>query len=285
MPAWTEQALTRLEHRSRQHLLRERWLRWHVSWIALVTLLGLMAIGAVLRWLGVETLAVRYALTLPLAYLFYLGVLRCWAGMLARGAGPDLDANALEFAADMAQASTRHGGEIAAGARPPLPWQAGGGGDFGGAGAQAAFDADGCGISAELGARATGSAVRHAAGHAAAHASGEGSAAAAGLLGEGLALLPLIVGVLLAASLGLAVLALFGVDVLLAVSVEVLLAAVAGSLSYQRLREGWLPCAVRLTWRGALAVLVLGVALGAAIDHWLPEADSLPQALRMLRHG
>ncbi|HEX2012242.1 MAG TPA: hypothetical protein VJN44_15005, partial [Roseateles sp.] len=60
-------------------------------------------------------------------------------------------------------------------------------------------------------------------------------------------------------------------------------AALAGGLAWRRQRRGWLGAALRHTWRGALGLLLLGVALGALIDHQLPQADSLPEALRLLR--
>jgi len=48
-------------------------------------------------------------------------------------------------------------------------------------------------------------------------------------------------------------------------------------------REGWLTAAVRLTWKPLLGALVCAVALGAAIDHFLPDVRSLPQAVRILQ--
>jgi hypothetical protein len=113
---------------------------------------------------------------------------------------------------------------------------------------------------------------------------------ALGALDEGAVLLvPLAVllGIvaLLAGLLCAGVFALFGVDVLLAVTVEVALASVAGSIAYKGAAEGWLDTALRHTWKGALAALVFGVALGAAIDHWLPEARSLPHALHLMQRG
>lgn len=48
-------------------------------------------------------------------------------------------------------------------------------------------------------------------------------------------------------------------------------------------REGWLTAAVRLTWKPLLGALVCAVLLGAAIDHFLPDVHSLPEAVRALR--
>ncbi|HNQ10535.1 MAG TPA: hypothetical protein PKM45_08920, partial [Giesbergeria sp.] len=48
-------------------------------------------------------------------------------------------------------------------------------------------------------------------------------------------------------------------------------------------RAGWLSAAVRLTWKPLLGALLCAVALGATIDHFLPQVDSLPEAIRLLR--
>eukprot|EP01032_Pedospumella_encystans_P032687 gene32687-biopygen26955 len=47
-------------------------------------------------------------------------------------------------------------------------------------------------------------------------------------------------------------------------------------------REGWLMAAVRLTWKPLLGAVACAVILGATLDHFLPEARSLPEAVRML---
>lgn len=113
--------------------------------------------------------------------------------------------------------------------------------------------------------------------------------AASGLDEGALVLLPIaaLVGmaVLLAGVLGAGVSLLFGVEVLMAVSVEVALAAFAAGLAWRHQRQfergGWLRCALQHTWVGALVLLLAGVGLGAALDHWVPEAESLPHAVRI----
>ncbi|MFG6430975.1 hypothetical protein [Roseateles sp. LYH14W] len=111
-------------------------------------------------------------------------------------------------------------------------------------------------------------------------------------LDEGaLVLLPIaaLVGMALAlaALLGAGVSLLFGVEVLMAVSVEVALAAFAAGLAWRHQRQfdrgGWLRCALQHTWAGALAFLLAGVGLGAAIDRWMPQAESLPHAVKIWR--
>lgn len=261
-------------HDTRQRLQRERWLRLHVLLIALLTLGGLMAAGALLRVLGVEALGLRYAIALPLSYCFYLALLRLWAGYLlgresqASADGPDV-LDALELL------PTPRG---AGGTGATVPMRAGGGGDFGGGGASASFEVDevldaGTGLGEAAGEIAGQTAKLGAA----ALDSDEGAVVAVPLL------VVLAIGALLMALLGLGVFALFGVDVLLAVVLELGLAGLAGGFAWRRQREGWLRRALSHTWKPALAMLVLGVALGLLLDHWLPQADSLPHALRLLR--
>ncbi|MBP7531179.1 MAG: hypothetical protein KA775_05105, partial [Ottowia sp.] len=45
-------------------------------------------------------------------------------------------------------------------------------------------------------------------------------------------------------------------------------------------REGWLLAAIRLSWKPLLGALVCAVALGAAIDHFAPQAGSLAEAVQ-----
>ena len=117
---------------------------------------------------------------------------------------------------------------------------------------------------------------------------GGGALEIAGAADEGaIVLVPvaLVIGlaVALGTVLGFAVFGLFGVEVLLAVAVEIALASVGGALAYKAGAEGWLGAVWRRTRASALIALLALVALGAAIDHWAPEARSLPDAVRLLR--
>lgn len=255
--------------RTRERLQQERWLRLHVLLIALLTLGGLLALGALLRGLGVESLGLRYALALPLSYLLYLGLLRLWAGHLLG------NTRALDSGVDLPDVvdllPTPRGG-----VRPPHI-ESGGGGDFGGGGASASFADDGLDAGSALGEAAGEIAGQTAKLGAAALDADEGAVVAVPLL------LVLAVGALLAALLGLGLFALFGVDVLMAVALELALAGLAGGFAWRRQREGWLRRAFARTWKPALAMLALGIALGLLLDHWLPQAESLPHALRLIR--
>ena len=48
-------------------------------------------------------------------------------------------------------------------------------------------------------------------------------------------------------------------------------------------REGWLLAAIRLSWKPLLGALVCAVALGALIDHFVPQAETLAEAVRLWR--
>ena len=116
----------------------------------------------------------------------------------------------------------------------------------------------------------------------------EGALEVAGAADEGaLVAVPLMVvvgiAVLIASGLSVAVFGLFGVEVLLGVAVEIAFAAAGGALAFRARREGWLLHATGRTWRPMLALIVVAALLGAVIDHWLPQAGSLPQAIRLLR--
>ena len=77
----------------------------------------------------------------------------------------------------------------------------------------------------------------------------------------------------------------FGWDVLLTVAVELAFSVATARVAMDVERAGWLSAAVRLTWKPLLGAVVCAVLLGATIDHFMPQAQSLPEALRILRHG
>ena len=75
----------------------------------------------------------------------------------------------------------------------------------------------------------------------------------------------------------------FGTEALLAVAVELAFAYTASRTVVQVEREGWLLAAIRLTWKPLLGALICAVLLGALIDHFMPDAGSLPEAMRLWR--
>ncbi len=268
--------------RLQDHLRERFWLRMHVFLIAALMLVALMLGGAALRLLGVESLAARYALLLSGSYLLYLGLLRLWAAALLRGESP------IDGAPDVLDAGVRATDGLARRATS-APFHSGQGGDFAGGGASGDFSTEvptafstdlptplSTACSSDL------SPVSEAAGNA------MGSAGdALGGLDDGLVVaIPLMLILGIATALGVCVFGLFGVEVLLAVAVEVALASVAGGMAWRRMsEEGWWRCALRRTWGPALALLVVGVLLGAGIDHWIPDARSLLHAWQLIRVG
>lgn len=254
------------ESDTRLRLRTRHWLWLHGWCIGLVVVGAMWASAHLQLMLGQESLALRYLLTLGVGYAVFLVVLRLWAGWLV-GEEP-LDAgDALDLAdagSDVADAAWNAARSIDF---PTL--RAGGGGDFGGGGASGDFgDAlDG------------GSAVGEIAG---------GVLEGAGSLDEGaVVVVPVVIvflaGLLILFGAGSLLLLYFGSDVLLAVAVEVAFGYVSARTAVRVVREGWVETVVRLTWKPLLGTLVCAVLLGALIDHFVPQARSLPHAVKLWR--
>lgn len=254
------------ERAVRADLMQRRWLRWHACWLGTVCFLSAWALSAGLMHAGIERLSLRWGLALAGAYLVYLVLLRLLCRWLLSRDEADADVQL-----DGIDLPSPRPGE------PAVPEvNAGGGGDFGGGGASGSFDVG-----------EGGSAVGDLASDAAGDVAG-GVLEAAGAADEGIVVivpLAVVVGVavLIAGALSVAVFGLFGVNVLLGVAVEIAFAAAGGALAFRAGREGWLQHATSRTAYPLLMMLLLCVMLGAAIDHWLPQANSLPQAIRALR--
>jgi hypothetical protein len=259
---------------------RERLRRRHALWlhgwcIGLVVLLVMWGMAHLQMVLGSESLALRYLVTLGAGYLVFLLVLRAWAGWLVGEQGssdlPD-PGDALEVLPDVAEALAR--GAVQ-GARGAQPLRSGGGGDFGGGGAQGDFvpDADAGAIGE------SGSAVGELASGAveAAAASDEGAVVVVPVVAVFLVGLAVVFGV------GSLLLLYFGSEVLLAVALELAFGYVSARTAVRVAREGWLGAAVRLTWKPLAGALACAVVLGLVIDLAVPQARSLPHAVQLLR--
>lgn len=114
-----------------------------------------------------------------------------------------------------------------------------------------------------------------------------GALEAAGSADEGaLVVVPVLaiflIGIAIVFGAGWLVLLYFGSDVLVAVTLEIAFSYVSARAAVRLAREGWLSAAVRLTWKPLLGAVACAVLLGVAIDHFLPEAQSLSQAVRVL---
>lgn len=234
----------RFENHLRADLRERRWVRVHVACIGLVTFAVLWGLSHALLRAGVESMALRHGAALVGAYGVYLGLLWLWARwLLSRHEADVPDVGGLEGP----------GGGAGGSARGP-DFQSGGGGASG--------NFDGSEV-ASTAAEVVGGAD-------------EGAIV--------LVPLALVVGaaVLLGAALGFAVFGLFGVEVLLGVAVEIAFASAGGALAFKARREGWLGHALRRTFVPMVVVLAATLATGLALAHWLPQAGTLPQALRML---
>ena len=92
-----------------------------------------------------------------------------------------------------------------------------------------------------------------------------------------------VAGVVLVTGAGALMWLYFGSEVLLAVAVELAFSVATARAVMGAERAGWITAAVRLTWKPLLGALVCAVLLGWGIDHFLPGAQSLSDAIRMWR--
>jgi hypothetical protein len=232
----------RFEQATVAELRARRWLRLHVLLLGGVSLGVCWAVSRGLDAVGVDSLAWRPLLALWVSYPLYLGLLALWARWLL-------------------SRETGDGGDIDAGDlvdaadqlidAPGSVFRAGGGGDFGGGGASGDFDG-------------------------ALDAADEGIVVVVPLM------VVVAVAVAMAVGLGLLVFGLFGVEVLLGVAVEIAFASVGSALAWRAQREGWLSHALRRTFWPMLGLSAVIAAAGWALHHWLPQAHTVPQALRLL---
>lgn len=257
--------IRRWESATREHLRRQHSLWLHGWCIGLLVLLLMWAAAHLQMIMGSHSLALRYAATLGVGYLGFLLVLRWWAGMLVgeRGEGDVPDALDLPIDLPLPRGTSGRAADVLE------PLRSGGGGDFGGGGASGSFDLP----------SDTASTVGDLA---------SGAADAVGSSDEGaVVVIPVFVvflaGCLVVFGLGSLLLLYFGSEVLLAVAVEIAFSYVSARTAVRLAREGWLNAAVRLTWKPLLGALVCGVLLGGLIDHFVPKAHSLPQAVKLLR--
>ncbi|RRD55936.1 hypothetical protein EII20_13100 [Comamonadaceae bacterium OH2545_COT-014] len=249
--------------------LRTRHALWlHGACIGLLTLGAMWAASALQMALGVNTLALRYAISLGAGYLAYLLILRLWAGWLVEPEKRD------ERAADALEALSHVPPPGAHPAHQESPcFASGGGGDFGGAGAQGAFPLS---DAPQPPGGDTATSMLQSAGDALGGAD-EGAIVIVPVL----AVFGTVAAVLLGG--GSLLWLAFGWEALLTVAVEVAFAYTAARTAVRMRRQGWLWAAVRLSWKPLLATLACAVAAGALLDHLAPDARSLPQALRQWR--
>jgi hypothetical protein len=266
----------RMPHHHVARTLQQRYsLRLHGLLIGSFTLALMWCTSHVQLLLGVDTLALRYLVTLTVGYLGYLLLLRAWASRLVRRH----DAGSDGGSGDLPDLSWPSGNSSGGGGQVPLPRT--GGGDFGGGGASGDF---GGGWTSGLSDAGSGSSSDSSAlGDLA-----SGAADAIGSADEGaVVVVPVVAIFLIGAALifgaGSLAMLFFGWDVLLTVAVELAFSVATARAAVGVEREGWLSAAVRLTWKPLLGALVCAVVLGATIDHFMPGVQSLPQAVRVLQ--
>lgn len=255
--------------------LQQRYsLRWHGLLIGSFTLLLMWCTSHVQMLLGVESLALRYFVTLSVGYLGYLLVLRAWAARLVRS---DRDKGGDGSSLDVPDVSWPSGSSGGGSGQVPLPRT--GGGDFGGGGASGDFGGAWTQGLSSGGSGSDSSALGELA---------SGAADAIGSADEGaVVVVPVVAIFLIGAAIifgaGSLAMLFFGWDVLLTVAVEIAFSVATARAAVGVEREGWLTAAVRLTWKPLLGALVCAVVLGATIDHFMPGVQSLPQAVRVIQ--
>lgn len=255
------------------HQLRQRhWLRLHGLCIGTLVMATMWGVAHLQMRLGSESLALRYLLTLGAGYLVYLLTLRLWAGGLLKHRG-DSGSSSTDFGLSDVDVSFPRDA-----AAPTGPgFKSGGGGDFGGGGASGDFSGGtdtsrGTGLAFDDDSRGVVSGAFE---------------VAAGADEGAIVVVPVVavflVGVALVFGVGSLLMLYFGWEALLAVAVELAFTVVSARTAVRVVREGWLSAAVRLTWKPMLGALICAVLLGAVIDHFIPAAQSLPQAIRWLQ--
>lgn len=232
-------------------LHRRYSLRTHGLLIGTATLLLMWAISALQMRMGVQSLALRYLVTLGAGYLLYLLVLRWWAQRLVEERA-DIDLGAGD-AADAADLAAEFGPSYSA----PLRAVARGTAERGGSAGSGIGDMAGGALDAISGAD-------------------EGAVIVVPVVAI------FLIGAAVLTGAGALALLYFGSDALLAVALEVAFSYVAARAAVRVTREGWVTAAVRLTWRPLLGALLCAVLLGWGIDHFMPQANSLPDAVRAI---
>ena len=244
-----------LESRLERELRRRHSLRLHGLCIGLVTMGLMWGVSHLQMVMGMESLAWRYLITLGSGYLAYLLVIRLWAAQLVgrenRSSSDDRPGDFPDLLPDFA------GG--GGGGHSPH-FQAGGGGDFGGGGASGDFGGGDAGAALE----AVGSAD-------------EGAVVVIPVLAI------FVIGAAVFFGAGALMLMFFGWEVLLTVAVELAFSYVSARAAVRVVREGWVSAVIRLTWKPLIGAIACAVALGAAIDYFVPAANSLPQAVKLIR--
>lgn len=246
--------------RLRRALLRRGLPRLQMSLIVVAT--GLAGFGASVALLraGMASMPLRYGLSVVIAYLVFLLLVRLWVVYQRRSFVddlPDVDIPIL-------------GGPSGGGASESVTEHTFGGGEFGGGGAGRTWDGDlpsSGDHTASLLSRGSGGSSNSWVGDAD--------------LDDGWVWL-IVVSLMLAGGTLLA--AVYVIYIAPALLAEVLLDVLLVSGLYRGLRglerRHWLRSALRHTWMPVTAVLILSVAAGYGAQHLRPDADSIGDLFR-----
>ena len=242
--------------------------RRHAVAVGLVTFGCLWGLSHVLMRAGIQSMTLRYSIALIGAYLIYLGLLRLWAEWLLSSEKGDKEIDFDDLGTSCLPRAARD-------AENSTVFRSGRGGDFGSGGATGSFTAKDEGLSswADGGSSISGS-------------SRPGAVEAVDFEDEEASLVSVAVAVGMAVAMfvamGFAVFSLFGVEVLMGVVVEIAFASAGSAVALKAQGEGWLRHAVGRTVKPMATLLVATLALALAVEHWMPLARTLPQALKLL---
>jgi uncharacterized membrane protein YgcG len=251
-----------LESRIAQHLRQRRAFWFHGICIGTLTLLVTWGASALQMHLGGHSLALRYLISLGLGYIVFLVMVRIWAAALLRRSTADdvnLDLSGVDLPLPGGGGANNGPGAI----------RSGGGGDFGGGGATGDFSGGFDDVPEGVGEMAGGAME-------AAASSDEAAVVVVPVVAV------FLIGLALVFGAGALMLLYFGWEVLLVVAVELAFSYAAARTSMRVSREGWASAAVRLTWKPLAGAVMCAVMLGATIDYFMPQAQSLPQAIKAL---
>lgn len=254
-----------------QHLRRRHWLWLHGLCIGTLVLSVMAVMAHAQMRMGIESLALRYLLNLGVGYLVYLLVLRLWAAALIRS---NSEAQSLDGDLPLEPINVPPDWHTSPANLPGF--RSGQGGDFSGGGATGDF---------------SGSAVVNAGETSDGFGGFAGGAldAAAGADEGAIVVVPVVAVFLIDCAIvfgaGSLMLLYFGWEALLAVAVELAFSYVSARTAIRVAREGWLSAAIRLTWKPLLGAVFCAVSLGAVIDYFVPDAQSLPHAIKLIRQS
>ena len=255
----------------RQSLSNKYSLRWHGFVLGTLTLGITWLASACLLLTGVESMAIRYSIAFIIGYIAYIGLLRLWAWHVCTpnrsSSNSDDTGESVVDALDILYIPGRNSANAA------NVFTSGRGGDFGGGGANGAWDMEPSSDSSVMG-DVVGGAFKGA---------GE---VIAGSDDGAVVVIPIvaifIIALLFFVGLGSIAFLYFGSEVLLTVAVQLAFSYTASNAAVKIARGGWLGSALKITWKPMLGSFLCAVALGFMFDTFLPDAHTMVEVVRAL---